>query len=99
MTTTAEAPLSAEAEHAWLAYQAMVETKKIYFDFLQELDQKYDKSEPPAIAENLKMEQLLQAHDEKVSAFNKAMANVEEPSARQALMTKLTKASAATGAH
>ena len=99
MTTPSDAPLSAEAEQAWMAYQAMAETKKMYFGFLQELDQKYNKSESPSIAENLKMEQLLQAHDEKVSAFTQAMANVKEASARQALMTKLTSASAAMGAH
>ena len=66
---------------------------------MQELDQKYDKNESPSIAENLKLEQMLKAHDEKVGAFNKAMANVEDPSARQALMTKLTSASAAVGVH
>lgn len=99
MTTPAETPLSAEAEQAWLDYQAMAETKKLYFGFLQGLDQKYDKSEPPSIAENLKMEQLLQAHDEKVGAFNRAMANVVEPSARQALMARLSTASAAMGTH
>lgn len=99
MNSATDAPLSAEAEHAWMAYQAMAETKKMYFGFLQELDQKYNKSESPSIAENLKMEQLLRAHDEKVSAFNRAMTNVEEASARQALMARLTNASAAIGAH
>lgn len=99
MTTATDAPLSVEAEHAWLAYQAMAETKKMYFGFLQELDKKYNKSESPSLAENLKMEQLLRAHDEKVSVFNKAMANVDDPSARQTLMTKLTRASVAMSTH
>ncbi len=99
MTTSPENVLSPEAELAWLAYQAMGETKKAYFGFLQELDQKYDKNQSPSIAENLKLEQLLKVHDEKVKAFNEAMAAVEEPSARQALMTKLTSASTLAGTH
>jgi hypothetical protein len=99
MTIPVEEALSPEAERAWRAYQAMGESKRMYFGFLQELDQKYDKNESPSIAENLKLEQMLKTHDEKVNAFNKAMANVEEPTARQALMTKLTSASALAGTH
>lgn len=90
MTTPIEEVLSPEAENAWLAYKAMGESKKVYFGFLQELDQKYNKNESPSIAENLKLEQLLKSHDVNVKAFNKAMSNVEEPSARQALMSLLT---------
>ena len=94
MTTAPENALSPEAENAWLAYQAMGESKKIYFAFLQALDQKYTKNESPSIAENLKLEQLLKTHDSNVTAFNEAMSKVEEPDARQALMSKLSSASA-----
>jgi hypothetical protein len=94
MTTSPEDALSPEAENAWLAYQAMGESKKTYFGFLQDLDQKYNKNESASIAENLKLEQLLKVHDTNVSAFNEAMSKVEEPDARQALMSMLTSASA-----
>ena len=40
MNNKTETSLPAEAETAWLAYQAMGESKKIYFGFLQGLDQK-----------------------------------------------------------
>lgn len=97
MTTSTENALTPEAETAWLAYKAMGESKKMYFGFLQDLDQKYNKNESPSIAENLKLEQLLKAHDTNVSAFNEAMSKVEEPDARQVLMSMLTSASAISG--
>ncbi len=43
-------------------------SKQAYFSFMIELDQK-----SVDVTENLKLEQLLQAHDERVSAFNSAM--------------------------
>ena len=61
-----EQTLSAEAEQAWLAYRAMSESKLVYFNFLNELDQKYDADVQPSIAENLKLEQLLKVHDRNV---------------------------------
>jgi hypothetical protein len=99
MNDKTEPSLPAEAEVAWLAYQAMGESKKIYFAFLQELDQKYDKNQSPSIAENLKLEELLKTHDVNVKAFNEAMANVEEPGAREAIMNKLTSASTLASSH
>lgn len=99
MTTETKDALPAEVEQAWLAYQAMGESKKTYFGFLQELDQKYNKNESPSIAENLKLEQLLKVHDTKVTAFNEAMSKVEQPDARQALMSMLTSASAISSAN
>ncbi len=99
MTTAADQPLSAEAELAWLAYLAMGESKKAYFGFLQELDLKYGKNESPSIAENLKLEKLLETHSNQVAAFNEAMANVNDSSDREVLLGRLTGASAALGAH
>ncbi len=87
--------LSPEAEKAWFAYQAMGKSKQMYFAYLQELDQKKDKNAAPSMAENLTLEKLLKTHDEKVNAFNKAMQKVEEPAARQVLMTRITEAIAA----
>ena len=99
MATNNVESLTAEAEQAWLVYQAMAESKKVYFGFLRELDQKYDKNNSPGIAESLKLEQLLKTHDANVSAFNEAMKKVKEPAARQALMAKLTNASALAEPH
>ena len=99
MSDEHDTSLPAEANEAWVAFRAMGETKQAYFTFLQELDQKYDSNEAPSIAENLKLEQLLKQHDEKVGAFNEAMAKVTDTSARQALLAKMTSASAAIGSH
>lgn len=99
MTTSPEASLSPEAELAWQAYEAMGESKQDYFGFLQELDQKYAENESPSIAENLKLEELLKTHDERVRSFNVAMANVEDEDARKALIRKLTHAAKVAGTH
>ena len=86
--------LSPVAEDAWQAYQAMGRTKRIYFGFLTELDQKYDKNQSPSIAENLKMEELLADHDKNVKLFNEAMEKVTEPTDREQLMLKLSESAA-----
>lgn len=65
--------LPAAARPAYEAYLAMSESKQAYFNFMVELDQKYKDGGAPTIAENLQLEQLLKAHDEKVTAFNEAM--------------------------
>ncbi|MCS3904404.1 hypothetical protein J2T55_002440 [Methylohalomonas lacus] len=67
--------LPPEARPAYEAYLAMSETKQAYFSFMVELDEKYKQGGEATIAENLKLEQLLDAHDEQVKAFNKAMAD------------------------
>ena len=91
--------MSEKVEQALDAYKAMSVSKSTYFGFLQELDQKYDKNQSPSIAENLKLEELLAAHDIKVKAFNEAMAAVEDKADREELMTKLTTASTVSSSH
>ena len=91
--------MSEKVEQALAAYKAMSLSKNTYFGFLQELDQKYDKNQSPSIAENLKLEELLSAHDIKVKAFNEAMAAVEDKAEREELMAQLTTASTASGTH
>ena len=54
------------------------------------LDEKYKMGGEPGIAENLKLEQLLSEHDQKVKLFNKAMAAVTDPDAKQQLLELLT---------
>ena len=95
----ADQTLSSAAQLAWLAYQAMGDSKKMYFNFLQELDRKYHKGQSPSIAENLKLESLLASHDEKVRAFTGAMAAVTVAADRKKLLAKLSDASAIFGGH
>lgn len=71
MTDNNELPDAARP--AYEAYLAMSASKDAYFNFMVELDQKYKQGGEASIAENLKLEQLLKAHDEKVTAFNEAM--------------------------
>ncbi len=91
--------MSKKVEQALAAYKAMALSKNTYFGFLQELDQKYDKNQSPSIAENLKLEELLSAHDLKVKAFNEAMAAVVDKAEREELMAQLTTASTASNTH
>jgi hypothetical protein len=76
------------ARPAYSAYIAMSESKQAYFNFMVELDQKYKNGGAPTIAENLQLEQLLKAHDEKVTAFNEAMQAMKDldETARHALI-------------
>ena len=85
--------LPAEVREALEAYRLMGITKTDYFAYLQELDQKYRQGGAPTIAENLQLEKLLEAHDEKVSAFNTAMQAVTETEARELLLQKLSEQS------
>lgn len=70
--------LPAAARPAYEAYLAMSESKQAYFTFMVGLDQKYKDGGSPTIAENLQLEQLLKAHDEKVTAFNEAMQTMKD---------------------
>ena len=78
-----------EVRQALDAYRQMGKTKAEYFGYLQELDEKYPPGGSPTIAENLKLEKLLKAHDEKVNAFNMAMQAVTGEDAREILLKKL----------
>lgn len=78
--------LPEEAQYAWLAYQAMSESKKTYFSLLQELDMKYKKRGSPTLAENLRLEELLKLHNEKVAEFSNAMNTVEDKETRDVLL-------------
>jgi hypothetical protein len=84
------------ARLAWRAYLAMRETKQAYFEFLQELDVKYRTGGAPTFAENLKLEELLTAHDSKVAAFSEAMRAMKDvdQSEREALLKRISEAAA-----
>jgi len=87
-------PLPPVARSALDAYQAMSASKSEYFGLLQQLDLKYKERGSPTIAENLKLEKLLQTHGEKVASFNNAMQAVTDKTARELLLKKLMTTSA-----
>ena len=77
------------AQAGWEAYLRMSATKNTYYEFMQALDQKYDKGETPSEEENQKLAVMLQAHSETVSEFNDAMRAVEDPDDRMLLLKKM----------
>jgi hypothetical protein len=84
-----DSTLPPEARIALGAYEAMGKSKEEYFGLLQQLDQKYREGRKPTMAENLHLEKLLQAHGEKVTAFNNAMQAVADKSTRELLLKHL----------
>ncbi len=77
------------AQIAWEAYMRMSATKNTYFEFMQSLDQKYEKGETPSEEENQKLSVMLQAHGETVAEFNNAMREVSDPDERTLLLKKM----------
>jgi len=77
------------AQAAWEAYMRMSVTKNTYYEFLQSLDQKYEKGQSPSEEENKELEVMLKAHSETVSKFNDAMRAVEDPDDRMLLLKKM----------
>ena len=86
---TLDDTLPPEARIALEAFQAMGASKTEYFGLLQQLDLKYKERGTPSVAENLKLEKLLQAHGEKVAAFNNAMQTVTDKTTREVLLKRL----------
>ena len=84
-----DATLPPDARTALNAYQAMSASKTEYFGLLQQLDLKYKNRGTPTVAENLKLEKLLQAHGEKVAAFNTSMQAVTNKATRELLLKRL----------
>lgn len=64
--------------------------KKTYYEFMQSLDQKYDKGETPSEEESQELAVMLQAHSETVSEFNEAMREVSDPDERMLLLKKMS---------
>jgi len=77
------------AQAAWEAYLRMSATKNTYFEFMQSLDQKYDKGETPSEEENQELAVMLQAHSETVAEFNEAMREVTDADDRMLLLKKM----------
>ena len=77
------------AQAAWEAYMRMSATKNTYYEFLQSLDQKYEKGQTPSEEENKELEVMLKAHSETVAEFNDAMRAVEDPDDRMLLLKKM----------
>ena len=68
----------------------MSATKNTYYEFLQSLDQKYEKGQSPSEEENKELEVMLKAHSETVAEFNDAMRAVEDPDDRMLLLKKMS---------
>ncbi len=83
------ADLKPDAAAAWQAYQSMSASKDAYFSLLQSLDEKYKTGGEPGIAESLKLEKLLDEHDQKVKLFNQALSAITDPDAKQQLVELL----------
>ena len=86
---TEDDTLPPEARSALEAYHAMSASKSQYFGLLQELDVKYKDRGSPSVAENLRLEKLLNAHGEKVASFNNAMQAVTDKTTRELLLKQL----------
>jgi len=56
---------------AWTAFLAMDKSKRHYFGYLQQLENKYQHGGVKTLAENERLEKLLEAHDLKVFEFKK----------------------------
>jgi hypothetical protein len=89
VTEATDMELSATAQVAWEAYLRMSETKNTYYEFMQSLDQKYDKGETPSEEENQQLEIMLKAHGVTVAEFNEAMRAVVDPDDRMLLLNKM----------
>lgn len=85
-----EENLPQPVQTAWDAYRDMGESKSIYFSYLSEIDLKYKSGGTPTFAENLQLEKLLKAHDEKVAKFNDTMRAIEDKEHRELLLKKLS---------
>ena len=90
MTEITAKKLPPIAQAAWEAYQRMSATKNTYYEFLQSLEQKYDKGQTPSEEENRELEVMLKAHGETVAEFNEAMRAVVDPDDRMLLLNKMS---------
>ena len=70
----------------------MRESKQNYFAVLQRMDEKYRNWGRPTDEEKQQLEALLAVHNEKVGAFNEAMAKVEDRNDRLALIEAMNEA-------
>lgn len=77
-------------EQAWDAYLCMSETKRIYYSFMQSLEQKYQSGGEPSEEEKLQLQEMLQAHGETVATFNQSMQTVVDKDDRAMLLKKMS---------
>ncbi len=90
MTEDSNEELPAVVQAAWEVYMRMSATKNTYYEFMQSLDQKYDKGEKPSEEENQKLAAMLRTHSKTVAEFNNAMREVNDPDERMQLIKKMT---------
>ena len=83
--------LPAEARLAWRAYEGMVVSKQRHFDYLQELERKYEGYGAPNNEERARLQTLLEEHDARVNAFRTLVnrLKIEHPGAFGVLVMRL----------
>ncbi len=65
--------LPESAQPAWQAYRAMERTKRQHIDLLKRIEQRERHGGPRTFAEQVRLDRLLEAHDEAVLRFRRAM--------------------------
>ncbi len=65
--------LSEAAQPAWQAYRAMERTKREHLSLLTRIEQQERHAGPRSLAEQVRLDRLLEAHDEAVQRFRRAM--------------------------
>ncbi len=84
---------------AWSAYQQMLQSKTAHFEFLVELDRKYERGGRRSLAEMARLDNLLAAHTAAVRAFRAAVSTLtaQDEAARNALLAHINESNAALG--
>jgi hypothetical protein len=84
--------LPASALATWRAYEAMGESKRRHFEYLQYLENKYEKYGRPDSEESARLDRLLKQHDVRVKTF-KSLLNqlrISDPAGYGAMVKKLS---------
>lgn len=61
------------AQPAWQAYRAMERTKREHIELLTRIEQRERHGGPRSFAEQVRLDRLLEAHDDAVLRFRRAM--------------------------
>ena len=87
---SAEAALPKTALPAWDAYLAMERTKNEHVELLSAIERREQHGGPRSLAEQVRLDRLLEAHDEAVGRFRRAMQVLaEDKPAHAALLLHL----------
>lgn len=71
-------PLPPAAEPVWQAYRAMQLSKRQHFEYLQQLEERYQPYGRPSATEQQRLQTLLDTHDARVEQFRSALSRLRE---------------------